>query len=90
MGRQGFRAIDVGPERANYRAFLPLPNFGLGYNETKIIEIAEVVESVATGTPHWPTFESGTHIAQLVDACFLSEERGGWVSLEETLSPSKL
>jgi len=81
VGRQGFRHIDVGPDRANYAAFLPLPNFGLGYNETKYIEAAEVIESVTTNTPAWPTFETGHHIAQIVDACFASSELGQWVDV---------
>ena len=51
VGRRGFRAIDVGPEHPTYRAFLPLPNFSLGYNETKIIEAAEVIRSITTGRP---------------------------------------
>lgn len=50
IGRSGFREIDVGPESANFKAFLPLPNFGLGYNESKIIEVAEVVRSITTET----------------------------------------
>ncbi|WAJ26132.1 Gfo/Idh/MocA family protein [Antarcticirhabdus aurantiaca] len=80
-GRRGFREIDVGPENPNYRAFLPLPNFSLGYNEMKIIEIAEVVRSVATNTPMWPTFETGHHICQIVDACMESSRLGRWVDI---------
>jgi predicted dehydrogenase len=81
VGRQGYRLLDVGPDRENYAAFLPLPNFGLGYNETKYIEAAEVIESITTDTPAWPTFENGHHIAQLVDACFISSEQGRWVDV---------
>ena len=43
-GRRGFREIDVGPEHPTYRAFLPLPNFALGYNESKIIEAYDADE----------------------------------------------
>jgi hypothetical protein len=42
-----------------------LPNFALGYNESKIIE---------------PTFEAGHHICQIVDACMESSRLGAWVS----------
>lgn len=80
-GRRGFRAIDVGPENATYRAFLPLPNFALGYNETKIIEAAEVIRSITTGQKMWPTFETGHHICQIVDACMDSARHGRWVSI---------
>ncbi len=80
-GRAGFREIDVGPENANYRAFLPLPNFGLGYNETKIIEAAEVIRSIVHKTPMWPTFDTGHHICQIVDACMESSRQQRWVDI---------
>lgn len=81
LGRQGYREIDVGPENANYAAFLPIPNFALGYNESKMIEVAEVVRSIATGEAMWPTFENGHHIAQIVDACLESSKLRQWVQI---------
>lgn len=80
-GRRGFREIDVGPENSTFRAFLPLPNFALGYNETKIIEAAEVIRSIITGQPMWPTFETGHHICQIVDACMDSARLKRWVTI---------
>lgn len=80
-GRRGFREIDVGPEHPSYAAFLPLPNFALGYNESKIIEAAEVIRSITTGRPMWPTFENGHHITQIVDACMESSSRRAWVDI---------
>lgn len=82
-GRRGFREIDVGPEHETYRAFLPLPNFALGYNESKIIEVAEVIRSITTNTPMWPTFETGHHICQIVDACIDSSRKQRWVDLSQ-------
>jgi len=84
VGRSGFREIDVGPENATFKAFLPLPNFALGYNETKIIEAAEVVRSITTNTPMWPTFESGHHICQIVDACMESSRQRRWVDIRQS------
>lgn len=81
IGRRGYREIDVGPENETFRAFLPLPNFALGYNESKIIEAAEVVKSIATNTPAWPTFENGHHICQIVDACMTSSDMQSWVDI---------
>ena len=80
-GRQGFREIDVGIENATYRAFLPLPNFALGYNESKIIEAFEVIRSITSKSPAWPTFESGHHICQIVDACMQSSQTRSWVDI---------
>lgn len=81
-GRRGFREIDVGPEHPNFQAFLPLPNFALGYNETKIIEAAEVVKSITTKQSMWPTFENGHHICQIVDACMESSRLRRWVDID--------
>jgi predicted dehydrogenase len=81
VGRRGYREIDVGPENETFRAFLPLPNFALGYNESKIIEAAEVIRSISTGQALWPTFEAGHHICQIVDACMESSRLGAWVSI---------
>jgi predicted dehydrogenase len=82
IGRRGYREIDVGPEHATYSAFLPLPNFALGYNESKIIEVAEVVRSIVSNEPMWPTFETGHHICQIVDACMESSRLKAWVEID--------
>lgn len=79
--RQGFRAIDVGPENSNYRAFLPVAGFALGYNEFKAIEVCEVVGSVASRKPMWPTFQDAREIMKMVDACFRSSRGKTWVSV---------
>ncbi|MEO1638955.1 MAG: Gfo/Idh/MocA family oxidoreductase [Pseudomonadota bacterium] len=81
VGRRGYREIDVGPEHETYRAFLPLPNFALGYNESKIIEAAEVLRSIVSNQPMWPTFETGHHICQIVDACMDSSAQQRWVDI---------
>ena len=81
VGRRGYREIDVGPEHETFRAFLPLPNFALGYNESKIIEVAEVVRSIVSNQPMWPTFETGHHICQIVDACMESSAQKRWVDI---------
>lgn len=80
-GRRGYRAIDIGPEHPTYAAFLPLPNFALGYNEMKIIEAAEVIRSIVHAKPMWPTFDSGHHICQIVDACMESGRKQAWVNI---------
>lgn len=81
-GRRGFREIDVGPENDNFRAFLPLPNFALGYNESKIIEVAEVIGSITANRPMWPTFETGHHICQIVDACMEASRQRRWIDID--------
>ncbi|PBB52935.1 MULTISPECIES: Gfo/Idh/MocA family oxidoreductase [Mesorhizobium] len=77
-GQQGFRAIDVGPEHSDYRSFLPLPNFGLGYNEIKMLEASKVIASIVSGQPAWPTFGDAKRIVALVDACMASHASRQW------------
>lgn len=81
VGRRGYREIDVGPEHETYRNFLPLPNFALGYNESKIIEVAELIKSITLNQPMWPTFDNGHHICQIVDACMSSSRQKAWVDV---------
>lgn len=80
-GRQGYRAIDVGPEMADYRSFLPLPNFGLGYNEVKALEASQVIQSIVDNKAAWPTFSDAKRMVALVDACVESHESRQWVAV---------
>ena len=54
---------------------------GPTHDESKIIEAAEVIRSITTGQSMWPTFETGHHICQIVDACMESSRLGRWVSI---------
>lgn len=82
VGRRGFREIDVGPEHETFQKFSPLPNFAVGYNESKIIEAAEVIKSITENKPMWPTFENGHHICQIIDACMESSRLNAWVDIK--------
>ncbi|MBO6916804.1 MAG: Gfo/Idh/MocA family oxidoreductase [Rhizobiaceae bacterium] len=82
VGRRGFREIDVGPEHETFQKFSPLPNFAVGYNESKIIEAAEVIKSITENQPMWPTFENGHHICQIIDACMESSRLNAWVDIK--------
>lgn len=79
VGRGGWRVIDVGPEVPSYAAFSPLANLGVGYNDYKAIEVAEVINSVITGEPSWPTFEDGHAIMSMVEAALGSSDQRSWV-----------
>ncbi|MEP2946594.1 MAG: Gfo/Idh/MocA family oxidoreductase [Lentilitoribacter sp.] len=82
VGRRGFREIDVGPEHETFQKFSLLPNFAVGYNESKIIEAAEVIKSITENKPMWPTFENGHHICQIIDACMESSRLNAWLDIK--------
>ena len=76
--QQGFRAIDIGPADPDYARFLPLPNFGLGFNEIKATEISQVIRSIVEKKPAWPTFDDATRLVSIVGACLASSASKRW------------
>lgn len=80
VGRGGWRAIDVGPEVPSYAAYSPLANLGVGYNDYKAIEVAEVIHAILSGDPSWPTFSDGQRIMEMVEASLTSSTNREWIS----------
>jgi predicted dehydrogenase len=75
---QGFVTIQTGPAIWPYGQFAPSPQ-GLGYTDTKVIEVYRVVEAVAKGETIAPDIGDMVEVARLMDAV----ERGGWVELTD-------
>ena len=66
--RRGFRTILSGPEHADYAAFCPAPGHGLGINDLKVIEVRNLLRSVATGVSVYSDFDNGCRVQELTDA----------------------
>jgi predicted dehydrogenase len=80
-GTRGFRRILSGPEHPAYGKLCPAPGHGLGFNELKVIELAELLYA-ATGRPSRSvTFARGITIERVIHAFARSAEAGGWVSV---------
>ena len=73
---QGFTTIQTGPANAPYDRFIPSP-LGLGYADTKIIEVQRMAEAVARGEPISPNIGDMVATARLIDAV----QQGGWVEV---------
>ena len=78
-GQQGFRTILAGPEHADYAAFCPAPGHGLGINDLKIIEVRNLLRSIASDTPVYCDFENGYRVQQVADAIVQSHTEHSWV-----------
>ncbi len=76
---RGFQTILTGPLHPPYAQFCPAPGHGLGFNDLKVIEAAQVLRAIAgRGTP--PTsFVEGLAIERTVHAIAASAALGGWV-----------
>lgn len=80
--RQGFTKILTGPEHPDYMAFCLGAGHGTGYQDQIIIEARDFLEAIATKTPKWPTFEDGHKVNQIIEAAWASQERRGWIDVE--------
>ncbi len=81
--REGFKTILTGPAHPPYDQFCPAPGHGLGFNDLKIIEIAHLIEGIASGTPLDPDFRSAWQIAEVVEAAIRSDADGCWTAVKQ-------
>jgi predicted dehydrogenase len=80
-GRRGFRRILSGPQHGAYGRLCPAPGHGLGFNELKVIELAELLYGV-TGRPSQSiTFAQGLAIEKVIHAFARSGQSGTWVDV---------
>jgi len=80
-GRRGFTRIEAGPEHPPYGRFCPAPGHPLGYNELKIIEVAELLAAYAGGPPAHPDFEEAYQVQRTLDAVLTSARERRWVDV---------
>ena len=55
-GRSGYTKVEAGPAHSPYGAFCPAPGHHLGFNDLKVIEVAELLAAHAGGAPCGPSF----------------------------------
>lgn len=81
-GRTGFKRIESGPAHPPYGRFCPAPGHHLGFNDLKVIEVAELLEAFAGGGEGYPDFREAYEVQRTVDAMQHSAKGGGWVALQ--------
>lgn len=82
-GRRGHRTILSGPEHKDYSNFCPAPGHGLGINDLKIIEVRNLLNSIATDTATHCDFRNGWRVQAIVDAIEHSHQDHEWVDVSE-------
>ena len=80
-GRRGFTRIEAGPDHPPYGNLCPAPGHQLGFNELKIIEVAELLDAFAGGPPAHPDFKEGYEVQRTVDAVQVSAAERRWVDV---------
>ncbi|MFC4766309.1 Gfo/Idh/MocA family protein [Effusibacillus consociatus] len=81
--RRGFRTIYTGPAHPYGEGLWPIPALGIGYGETKIIEVYDFFKAIVEDTDIAPNFYDGYQIALISDAILKSAEKNAWVKIEK-------
>ena len=79
--RRGFRTIYTGPAHPYGDGLWPIPALGIGYGETKIIEVYDFFRAIVNGTTVEPNFADGYQVELIADAIGASAQSGSWVDV---------
>jgi len=79
--RAGFKLIESGPAHPPYGAICPAAGHQLGFNDLKIIEVAELLQALSGGAPAFPDFAEGWAVQRTLAAVLESSATGAWVTL---------
>jgi predicted dehydrogenase len=80
-GRDGFTKIEAGPGHPPYGHFCPAPGHHLGFNDLKIIEVAELLTAYAGGGRCFPDFREACQVQRTVEAMQTSSAERCWIQL---------
>jgi predicted dehydrogenase len=76
--RRGFRTVYTGPAHPYGANLWPIPALGIGYTETKIVELSKFIDAIVNGKQVSPSFEDGYNIELIGEAAFKSASSGLW------------
>lgn len=78
---RGFRTILTAPVHPPYGRFCPAPGHGLGFNDLKVIEVADFLGAIAgTRAPAFD-FAEGLTVERVIHAVARSADSGAWVTI---------
>jgi len=80
-GRSGYTKIEAGPAHPPYGQFCPAPGHHLGFNDLKVIEVAELLAAHSSGGTCRPDFREAYEVQRAVEAMQQSHANRQWVSL---------
>jgi predicted dehydrogenase len=78
---RGFRRILSSPAHPAYAKLCPAPGHGLGFNELKVIELAEVLYAIAGRPSKVVDFARGLQIEKTIHAFAQSSKAKAWIDI---------
>jgi predicted dehydrogenase len=82
QAQRGFRRILSSPQHPDYGSLCPAPGHGLGFNELKVIELAEILNAVRGMASSQVDFARGLRIEKVIHAFAESSANRAWVSID--------
>ena len=79
--RAGYRRIEAGPSHPPYGRFCPAPGHHLGFNDLKVIEVAELIHAIMENGRCMPDFREAWEVQRTVEAMQTSSSTREWVSV---------
>jgi predicted dehydrogenase len=73
--------VYAGPGDGDYDAFQPGAGIAISYDDSKVIECAAFLRSIATGQPHGAGIDDAVHSAAALDAIVTSAATRAWVTI---------
>lgn len=80
-GRAGYRRIEAGPSHPPYERFCPAPGHHLGFNDLKIIEVAELIGAHVFRERCSADFREAWAVQETVEAIQKSSVQRGWLTV---------
>ena len=80
--RSGFTRIEAGADHPPYGQFCPAPGHQLGFNDLKVIEVAELLNAHAAGQACSPDFREALEVQRVVEAIASSARARKWMPVE--------
>jgi len=77
----GFTRVEAGPQHPPYGRFCPAPGHHLGFNDLKVIEVADLIQAHAGGKNGFPDFREALEVQRVVEAMQSSNLSREWISL---------
>ena len=68
--RAGYRKIEAGPAHPPYGRFCPAPGHQLGFNDLKIVEVAELLKAHAGGGRCMPDFREALEVSNCTSTLY--------------------
>jgi predicted dehydrogenase len=81
-GFGGFKKIETGPDHQPYGNFCPAAGHHLGFNDLKIIEVSQLIETMLSGKTNFTDFREGYRVQCAIDAILRSVTSGQWEAVE--------